>query len=426
MKKVNLLLCGLALVFAAAACDKNNTTPDPEPTPEPEPEPEPEVVVKPVDLSAAGTANCYYVSKAEWYSLNATVKGNGAATEGFEAPEAIAPTGAKLVWETEKGLISNIAYRAGKISFNVSEQKGNALIAAIDDTGTILWSWHIWAPEDKLDSVETKSGYFMANMNIGAMKSGATGDVKPYGMLYQWGRKDPFPASPTVTGTTTTVGAPLYDADGKEVSIKNSSWTDTNNNSIAYAIAHPTICLSNYSQYVTSRDWIAAANSNDALWGNPTGSQRDSENNYTNKGAKSYYDPCPVGYRVPPADVFRYFTTSGGYSEDISTYDIADANGDGTVDTNDFNYGWCFNMKEGSQYFPAAARYDGSYAMLYGSMSGMWGSYWANCPATSSAQSAGGTAFCALAFQKITAGTSTSPNGVASRADAFSVRCVRE
>jgi hypothetical protein len=417
MKKVNLLLCGLAVVFAAASCDKKNTTP------EPEPEPEPEVPV-PVDLSAEGTANCYFISKAEWYSFNATVKGNGKATEGLEAPEAIAPTGAQLVWETEKGMISNLAFEEGKISFNVSEQKGNALIAAIDDAGTILWSWHIWAPEDSLASVEAKNGYQVANMNLGAMKSEATGDVKPYGMLYQWGRKDPFPASPTVTGDQTTVGAPLYDAEGNEVSIANSSWYDMNNNSIAYSITHPTVCLSNYSQYMTSRDWIAADASNDALWGNPKGSEKDEENNYTNTGAKSYYDPCPVGYRVPPADVFRYFTTSGGYSQDISTYDIADVNGDGVVDTNDYNYGWNFNMKEGSQYFPAAARYDGSYAMLYGSVSGIWGSYWGNCPASS--VSSVGTAFCVLSFQKITAGTSTSPNGVASRADAYSVRCIKE
>ncbi len=420
MKKVNLLLCGLAIVFAAASCDKNNTTPDPDPTPEPEPE----VEVKPVDLSANGTANCYFVSKAEWYSFNAGVKGNGAATEDLAAPEAIKPAGAKLVWETEKGLISDIALEDGKISFTVSEKKGNALIAATDKDGAIIWSWHIWAPEDSLASVETKNGYQLANMNLGAMKSAATGDVKPYGMLYQWGRKDPFPAAPTVTGTDSTVGAPLYDADGNEVSITNSSWYDIKDNNIAYSIANPTVCLSNNSQKVSSKDWIAEAESNDALWGNPKGSEKDSENNYTNKGAKSYYDPCPVGYRVPPADVFDYFTTSGGYSEDISTYDIADSNGDGVADTNDFNYGWCFNMKEGYQYFPAAARYDGSYAMLYGSVSGMWGSYWGNCPASS--VSSVGTAFCVLSFQKIPAGTSTSPNGVASRADAYSVRCIKE
>ncbi len=415
MKKVNLLLCGLAVVFAAASCDKKNTTPEPEPEPE---------LPKPVDLSANGTANCYFISKAEWYSLNATVKGNGAATEGLAAPAAIEAKGAKLIWETEKGMISNLAYEDGKITFNVSEQKGNALIAATDDEGTILWSWHIWAPEDSLASVETKSGYQMANMNLGAMKSEATGDVKPYGMLYQWGRKDPFPASPTVTGTTATVGAPIYDAEGNQVSIGYSSWTDTNSNTIEYAIAHPAVCLSNYSQFYTSRDWLAADKSNDALWGNPKGTAKDSENNYVNKGAKSYYDPCPVGYRVPPADVFSYFTSSGGYSEDLSTCDIADSNKDGVVDANDFNYGWYFNMKEGSQYFPAAARYDGSYAMLYGSVSGMWGSYWGNCPASS--VNSVGTAFSVLSFQNTYGAISTSPNGVASRADAYSVRCVKE
>ena len=418
MEKVNLLLCGLAVVFVAASCDKKSTTPDPEPEPEPEP------VVEPVNLSADGTSNCYVITAADWYAFNATVKGNGAATEGLKAPAVIEPKGAKLVWETAKGMISDVAYEDGRITFTASEQKGNALIAATDAEGTILWSWHIWAPEDEFGAVEAKNGYKVANMNIGAMKSAYTGDVKPYGMLYQWGRKDPFPASPTITGTTTTVGAPLYDADGKNVSITNSSWSDTKSNTLAYSIANPTVCLSNYAQYYTSKDWLAADASNDALWGNPKGSEKDSDNKYANKGAKSYFDPCPVGYRVPPADVFSYFTTSGGYSEDISTYDIADVNGDGKKDGDDFRYGWDFNMREGSQHFPAAARYDGSYAMLYGSVSGIWGSYWGNCPASS--VSSVGTAFCVLSFQKITAGTSTSPNGVASRADAYSVRCIKE
>ena len=70
----------------------------------------------------------------------------------------------------------------------------------------------------------------------------------------------------------------------------------------------------------------------------------------------------------------------------------------------------------GKHRIPAAARYDGSYGMLYGSVSGMWGTFWSN--------SAGSAGFgvSPLAFQK----TTMSPNASGSRADAYSVRCIRD
>ena len=76
-------------------------------------------------------------------------------------------------------------------------------------------------------------------MNLGAMKSTPYFEgrydaaVSTYGLLYQWGRKDPFPASPTDYGDTQTVGAPLYDIEGKKVAITNSSWTDLNSNTLS-------------------------------------------------------------------------------------------------------------------------------------------------------------------------------------------------
>ncbi len=412
MKKLFYLSCGLALVLAAS-CNKENT----------DPVPEPEDTT--VNLSADGTANCYLLSAAGDYSFNATVKGNGAGTEGLSKPAAISPSGAKLVWETEKGLVSGVAFADGKISFTASGKAGNALIAATDAAGKILWSWHIWYPEEEVQNFVLKSGYSAMNMNLGALTSKFSGepDVKPYGMLYQWGRKDPFPASPTLTGDTQTVGAPLYDVSGKEISIGYSSWTSSANNTLEYAIANPTVCISSYALYTTSQDWLAT--SNDALWGNPDGSERDkTTNTYPNKGAKSYYDPCPVGYRVPPADVFRSFTSTGGYAWTLDSFDVADSNGDGAITADDFNYGWFFNADSGkSLFFPAAARYYGIYGMLYGSVSGIWGNYWGNAAAQPSYGNPG-VAFCVLSFDK--SQMTVSPAATAARADAMSVRCIKE
>ena len=378
-----------------------------------------------VDLSEAGTSNCYLVTAAGKYSFDATVRGNGAKTEGLDAPAALAGTSAAVVWQSAPNLISEVALADGRISFRIAGA-GNAVIAVKD--GAILWSWHIWYPEAEVAGIASKTGYEVMNMNLGAMRNTA-GDVSSYGLLYQWGRKDPFPAAPTLTGTTATVGAPIYDGDNNEIKIANSSMSSTADNNLAFAIANPTVCLSNYAQFSTSRDWLQADASNDALWGNPKGAERNETNDFVNKGAKSFYDPCPVGWRVPPVDVFRTFTASGGYAWVMDDFDIADINGDGVKSLADYNYGWTFNLSDSAaSYFAAAARFDGSYAMLMGSMSGLWGSYWGNAPYPGDMFKGG--AYSVLSFQiKNMQGQemiTTSPAGGGARADAYSVRCVRE
>lgn len=384
---------------------------------EPEPEPEPGSE----DLSASGQANCYVIENEGTYRFNACVRGNGVGTDG-QAAAALEPVSASLVWQTDPGMISSVSLKDGYVEFVASGVHGNALIAVEDSDGNIIWSWHIWYPEEQFAAVATKTGYELMDMNLGAMTKGQLPleNADSYGLLYQWGRKDPFTAAATVTGTTSTVGAPLYDIDGNSVSIEASSWYSLENNTLEYSIANPVVCLSNYCQYAESRDWLAAEYSDDALWGNPDGDYWE-DGEYVNKGFKTIYDPCPAGWRVPPVDVFSSFTASGEVSFIPEEFDVEDLNGDGIINEGDFSNGWKFAMSEGYIFFPAAARYDGSYAMLMGSVSGLWGSYWSNAPG-SDAYGYGGTGYCALSFQS----TMVSPSASASRADAYSVRCVRD
>lgn len=365
----------------------------------------------PSNLSAKGLANCYVVRETGEYRFDATTRGCGAKTpELSDTPVTILPTKAGLIWQTKEGMIGDVKYEDGVIIFTLNSIGGNALIAASNDEGTVLWSWHIWSPEEDITTVKGKNGVEIMNMNLGAMTSsqGEEPSTKPYGMLYQWGRKDPFPSSSTLIGDINTTGAPLYDAEGNTVAIHNSSWTDLACNTVDYAIAFPTICLSNYAHYANSRDWLAVGNDN--LWSE----------------SKTIFDPCPAGYRVPSSDAFKYFTSSGGYSTDPGTFDVADIDGDGVINGSDYNYGWHFNMAEGSLYFPAAARYDGSYAMLMGSKSGLWGSYWSCNPASSEQAQYTGTAAVTLTFMKEGGNMAVSPSATASKADAYSVRCVKD
>lgn len=423
------------MIFASTifiACDDDKIIPDTV-------IPEPETVI--VNLSENGTSNCYIVTEPGICSFAANIIGNGNAgiidAAAFHTNEPyILPASAKLVWQdyyaNGAGLIDSVALDTtkSKVVFKTSETfvPGNALIAVFDDNENILWSWHIWMPAIEITSAGSAMGYEVMNVNLGALTSEAA-NPKSYGMLYQWGRKDPFPASATLTGTTTTVSAPLYDMQGNTVTIQNSDLTDLTNNNIVYSIRNPAVCLSNAAQYSASRDWIKANRSTDALWGNPKGNEKDSDGNYINKGAKSCYDPCPVGWRVPPADVFRNLITPNPYNMAfaVSDFNIIDIDNNGVLDIDDYNYGWVFKLDENaSAYFPAAARFDGQYAMLMGSVSGVWGSYWSNTPYNAT----NGTSVVPLSFQTK---NSNGTDGIAtmilfngSRADAYSVRCIRE
>lgn len=384
----------------------------------------------PINLSKDEMANCYIVQKTGKYKFEASNQFN--LGEGLPVPPRISPVKAALVWQTAKGSIKNVALGLENgvpfVSFEVAESSGNALIAVYDENDVIQWSWHIWMPEEEISSVTTSSGYEVMNLNLGASVNSSESALS-YGMLYQWGRKDPFPASETLTGNTSTVSAPMYDSDGNPVFITNSSWYDSKSNTIEFSIQNPTVCLSNYSQYSQTRDWLVQGSSDDSLWGNPEGNLKDSDNQYYNKGAKTCYDPSPAGWRVPPADVFSDFTTSGGYAWTFDDFNVADINKDGVIDLNDYQNGWFFNVNdETSLFFPAASRFDGSYAMLMGSMAGYWGNYWSNSPYSNDLNN--GLGYAVLTFQvKDQMGNemvTVSPSAGGSRADAFSIRCIRD
>ena len=379
-------------------------------------EPDGDATESVVNLSEAGTANCYIVKTAGNYSFDATVRGNGEIVEGVDFnDEKLEPKGAKLVWQSDKnGLIDSLSLEDGKIYFSSNGKNGNALIAALDEAGNIIWSWHIWFLNEEISNVKTFGGVMVMDRNLGATSLDSESS-ESHGLLYQWGRHEPFPASPVVSGgTTSTMPVPLYDENGNEVEIAHSSWENSENNTFEYAISNPTTVLSNKSHYSDCRDWLRKEFSNPALWGG-----RD--------GEKSLFDPCPAGYRVPKLGTFDFFTSSGGYETDISGFSVFDINSDGVIDGNDYKNGWYILLDaalDSYSYFPAATRYDGSYAMLMGSKAGLWGNYWyADADETDDSSVPCG-AF-ALAFQFGDA-VSASPKAIGGRADAYSVRCVKE
>ncbi len=245
-----------------------------------------------VNLSAVGTANSYVVGEVGRYKFNATVQGNGAegaTIEGytFEDYASMAPAGGKILWMTSAGLVTEVAKNGDFIEFTVPEMvSGNALIASVDATGTVLWSWHIWVTDADLEAAAQtypKAGCEVMDRNLGAFNN-TPGDVEAIGLFYQWGRKDPFvgPAamhasSPGTESATNQLRRTVYDEDGGEIiPFVDQSYVaptgDGTIGTIAYATANPTTFIA----YKNGSDWYegtgtTAADRNNYLWGNPNG-----------------------------------------------------------------------------------------------------------------------------------------------------------
>lgn len=291
------------------------------------------------DLSAGGTANCYIVSVPGKYSFDATVIGNGqkgiltpVETTFFHTENAtIEPTQASLLWQTAPGLIKSVSFEDGRIVFEKSAdvEYGNALIAAMNASGTILWSWHIWCTDmgDLQTYISPTGTYETMDRNLGATYASSeyVSDnallIRTAGMYYQWGRKDPFvgPKDLSITITTNDDGtsttsrtsnalAPMYDIDGNTVSRPSrSAASGLAGKSIVTSIQKPLMMIQTGTS--TNGDWFAVAANKTGkgplyrgyyLWGNPEGYNYTSATKPT--PVKTIYDPCPPGYMVPPID----------------------------------------------------------------------------------------------------------------------------
>jgi len=235
-------------------------------------------------------ANCYILSPGSKRIIPVGIKGNGDATTASLAGISTTHTAASVgvLWETTSGLVTCTGFNATSQTVTVNaplmNQSGNAVIAAYSgdsQSGTILWSWHIWVtsynPNTKINgttySYTNTSGVTNVFMdrNLGAT-SVVAADVNTYGLLYQWGRKDPFTGSGTYNGNTaqTVYGTKTVTTSAGPISI-------------AEAINAPNVF---YYNSTTPYNWCSTQY--DGLWSGTVSTS-----------AKSIFDPSPFGWRVP-------------------------------------------------------------------------------------------------------------------------------
>lgn len=249
---------------------------------------------------------------------------------------------AELLWTDNAALATQLEIRLDKLNGlltlkSTGAAEGNAVVALYNSktagSGEVLWSWHAWVTgykpgEAGVATRAANTAYQVAggqvhtygtefqrvngtsrvimDRNLGATKTyyaaPATNDAtadQAFGLLYQWGRKDPLPSADGATINSSTGDAQIrtiYEAGGStQTTMQTIDVTAAINgtNALAYAVKNPLTFI--YSKNAPV-DWYAvqAADQNNTLWGAG--------------GPKSPYDPCPKGWRVAPRGTWSDFT----------------------------------------------------------------------------------------------------------------------
>lgn len=374
------------------------------------------------------TANCYVVSAPGYYSFplvygnalknrstneSAYKTGNTGSNilsnfinhtgAGISDPyiannNGCTPAKAELVWQDVMDLVTDIKYNAGSnggnISFKVdrfSIQQGNAVIAIKDASNNVLWSWHIWVTDENIDNVIEVTNYQNVKYNIMPVNLGwCDDDVTTYAErsckvrftagdaskevtirqvsasitirgnhpYYQWGRKDPLRPSNGLANTNKT----WYDKNG----------TSSQSNPATENFSAGVTCIMNY---ILKPDVMQNQVSGDNAYANLWSVDNTVYTANDNPVVKTVYDPSPVGFKLPPGNVFTGFTTTGG-----STSTSSEING--TWSSSSLK-GWNFytdSSKSKTIFFPASGYRYRSNGMV--SKVSSDGFYWSAVPSS--------------------------------------------
>lgn len=274
----------------------------------------PPIIVKP---DYAEPANCYIVAPGKQVVIN-PYKASGDVDNKHLTGKTIAS--AEILWQTRYSnalALGNAAAvvlneKEGQTLLTVTANEaatdgGNAVVAVKDQSGQILWSWHIWVTsyDPETDNFAYNGSVWMTR-SLGAL-SATPGESGVEGWLYQWGRKDPFPPATDASHSTVM----LYNASGNtlpEVSdvtgdrqIAKAAIASLPGGGISnldYAIANPTtlICNGAASTSTTTAPvhWISSDVGSDAI-----------TSNLWNASGKTIYDPCPAGWIISSTEFYN-------------------------------------------------------------------------------------------------------------------------
>jgi hypothetical protein len=316
-----------------------------------------------------------------------------------------------------------------RVGTNMGKYTEGNVVLALLSAGNIVWTWHIWitdTPQDILYSADAVNeiGKYFIDRNIGALSGemNHTG-IDNYGFMYQWGRKDPFYGGDGLKNESTAFEVARENTIVNTSALWNTapSWgVATTAGTINIATGNPMRFIANSNGSVANggADWLSTSRSD--LW-------------RSTSGAKTDYDPCPYGYRVPSKS--EQATSTGDL---LSVYEGYDAyNADRNNTTHYFKHvngkywefkfnGWRPSDPGVETAWPAAGyragrNSNGGGKLLKSGTGADIGNcyYWTSTPVTSSL---------AGAHRVYTSGQIQlySDNDFADRADAYPIRCVKE
>ena len=310
-----------------------------------------------------GATNAEAYTEKDSYEIFVDYKGNHIAGPSvIPAGTSLDDLTADVVWMDDMNLIWPSTIHLGteggfyfmyfEIPKSVSKQ-GNAILCVKDKDKKIMWSWHIWVTTFNLSETVQASKYIstavgtktldFAQRNLGwrdseqktytartisirlqQNESSASeentisqkgGDVILSGsnLYYQHGRKDPMPSATQIWN-----GSSYIDHDmTTDIALYGYTWSNVQTTtSIAYAIQTPNVFYN-----PSTGDWEKHDNDN-------YGGRWDPQKAGNTDGAasaysliKTVYDPCPVGFTVPPCRAFNLIT---GWSTTVIAADAAE------------------------------------------------------------------------------------------------------
>ena len=323
------------------------------------------------DLSAAGTANCYLIQGAGDYKFRSVIGNTDATVGNVKSVEVLWESFGTDEMPNVGDLIASVSYKNGYIRFSTPEnfRDGNAVIAAKNSKGTILWSWHIWCAEEGWqEQVYPSNVGIIMDRNLGAT-SAVPGNVGTLGLMYQWGRKDPFIGSSSIEESIPALSTGLWNVTSDRV-----------------------------SQEATQENPMTFYTGN-GVW----------TKNHLPEGSwsmeKSFYDPCPLGWQVPKGG------DAGIWNIPAFENAIWDSQNKGmmvTVETQGYEI-----------WYPAAGELYGASGSLGGV--GVNGYYWAySVPADNKVDAN------RLYFGLYSGSLSLNPSWYGDRPKAYPVRCCKE
>lgn len=256
-----------------------------------------------------GESNCYIVDHHGTFAFHATLV-DGTPIFGIDH--------VSWLWREKADapiVEDDVAYDAhtNTVTFTAGAAEGNAVLAAVGSEGKIVWIWHVWSTDRPVDKKMGETT--IMDRNLGAVSALEADGRDTWGLVYQYGRNVPFyfigdnqeydPKDAMKQANKFTEINPEF----SDMKWSVSSAQRTEGYTLAESMANPMTHMM-HKYVVGSNGGYHWANDSD-VFGLVWASDKSV--------AKTNYDPCPKGYKVPMSDQLDF--TNITY-EDNPTFDM--------------------------------------------------------------------------------------------------------